>query len=320
MIPASVARIRLATTSDADLSAITSIVDTVTPERGTSSAEMRWADHTYPGGERFLAETADGRPVGTASVGRIYVHPPEYDGLWSEIAVLPDVRRQGIGAELLAAVSEVARAAGKTALHVPASEARPDGIDFLLHRGFAEHERSKSVWLDLRDLVPPPVAPPPGVRLVTLAERPDLVPALHDVALEALPDIPGGEPMAAGDLAEFRARDIERPGMPPEGIFIALDEAGEVLGYASVMLAPSRPTVAYHDLTAMRRAARGHGIAGSLKRAIVDWAVGAGLEALEADNDEINLPMRAINRRLGYQPLPDTVILRGPVRGGMMTR
>ncbi|MEA2611251.1 MAG: hypothetical protein QOG32_977 [Chloroflexota bacterium] len=320
MIPPSVARVRLATASDPDLSAITSIVDTVTPERGTSSVEMRWADHTYPGGERYLAETPDGRPVGTASVGRIYVHPPEYDGLWAEIAVLPEARRQGIGAELLASVRETARAAGKTTLHVPASEARPEGLDFLLHRGFTELERSKSVRLDVRDLVPPPVAPPVGVRLVTLADRPDLVPELHAIAVETLPDIPGDEPMAAGDLEEFRARDIDRPGMPSEAIFIALDEAGEVLGYASVILAPSRPTVAYHDMTAVRPAARGRGIAGALKRATVDWAVGAGLEALEADNDEANLAMRAINRRLGYQPLPDTVILRGPVSAAIMTR
>lgn len=311
------ARIRRATTSDDDLASFAAIVNAVTPERGKDPAGMRWSSKTYPGGVRLLAEAPGGRAVGTASVGRIYVYPPEFDGYWSEIVVLPEARRQGLGGDLLAAVSAIARADGKSTLHIPASEARPEGVAFLTHRGFRVHDRSKSVRLELRDLVPEPVAPPPGVRLETLATRPDLAPGIHAVATEALPDIPGDD-MAAGDLAEFRARSIDRPGIPPEGFFIAIDEAGEVLGYASVLMEPARPTVGYHDLTAVRRAARGRGIAGALKRATIDWAAGAGLEALEADNDEINAPMRAINRRLGYRPLPDSLTLRGPLFDGIM--
>ena len=312
------ARIRLATMSDDDLSAIAAVVNEVTPERSTSADALRWSAETYPGGARFLARTRDGHAVGAASVGRIHVYPPEYDGFWALLAVLPDARRQGLGTNLLGTVSQVARAAGKTALHVPASEARPEGIAFLTHRGFTEHDRSKAVRLELRGLVPPAVALPSGIHLATLATRPDLVPAIHAVAIEVLPDIPGDDPMVAGDLAEFRARDIDRPGIPWDGFFVALDDDGEVLGYASVLLAPSRPAVAYHDLTAVRRAARGRGIAGALKRAIVGWAVAEGLGALEADNDEVNLTMRAINLRLGYGPLPDSVILRGPLFDGMM--
>jgi RimJ/RimL family protein N-acetyltransferase len=87
-----------------------------------------------------------------------------------------------------------------------------------------------------------------------------------------------------------------------------------------MVVAAARPAVAYHDLTAVRRAARGRGVAGALKRAVIDWASTVGLEALEASNDEVNLPMRAINRRLGYRPLPDGLILRGPVFGGIMGR
>ena len=33
-----------------------------------------------------------------------------------------------------------------------------------------------------------------------------------------------------------------------------------------------------------------------------------------------NLPMRAVNARLGYQPAPDSLIMRGPLFAGMMTR
>ncbi|MEP6639814.1 MAG: GNAT family N-acetyltransferase [Chloroflexota bacterium] len=310
-------RIRRATISDDDLATIAALLNTVTPERGADPAAMRWASETYPGGARLLAEAPDGRAVGMATVGRIYVYPAEYDGYWAELAVLPEARRQGLGTGLLAAVSDIARVAAKSALHIPASEARPEGVAFLTDRGFRVHERSKAVRLELGGRTLEPVKPPRGVTLVTLAERPDLVPAIHAVATEVLPDIPG-EDIAAGDLAEFRARSVDRPGMPPDGFVIALDEAGVVLGYASVLMEPARPGVGYHDLTAVRRAARGRGIAGALKRATIDWAVGAGLEALEAHNDEDNAAMRAINHRLGYQPLPDTLILRGPLFDGIM--
>jgi GNAT superfamily N-acetyltransferase len=314
--------IREAATSVADLAAIAAIVNLVTPDDPTSIEEMRWADATYPGGTRILAEI-DGRPVAVGTVGRIYMYPPDFDGFWATLAVLPEARRQGVGSTLLAAVSDRARTAGKTALHVPASDARPDGIDFLVHRRFAEYERTKAVELSLAGHAPPPVDPPAGIRITTLAERPDLVPGVHAVALEAFADIPSGtEPIAAGELAEFRARDVDRPAIPPDAFMVATEAAtDQVVGYASLLLVPGAVRrVAWHDMTAVLRAWRGRGIAAALKRATIAWAVEAGLERLETGNDTDNAPMRAVNGRLGYRPLPDLVVLRGPLFDGMMAR
>jgi RimJ/RimL family protein N-acetyltransferase len=66
-------------------------------------------------------------------------------------------------------------------------------------------------------------------------------------------------------------------------------------------------------MTAVARDWRGRGIATTLKRATIAWAAGNGLEALESANDVDNAPMRAVNQRLGYRPLPDEVYVRGPV-------
>ena len=62
---------------DADLATYAAIVNAGSPEDPTSVAELRWSDATYPGGLRLLADL-DGRTVGAASVGRIYVYPPEF--------------------------------------------------------------------------------------------------------------------------------------------------------------------------------------------------------------------------------------------------
>ena len=308
-------------TAEADLGRFVLIINATNPESPTSLDEIRWSDATYPGTVRFLAEV-DGRPVGAASVGRIYMFAPEHPALWAMIGVLPAARRTGIGEHLLGEVSGVAGSRGKTQLYLRSAADRPDAIEFLAHRGFTELERSKSVRLELADRPVPAITLPPGIELTTLAARPDLVEGVHAVAIETFPDVPGGdEPMAVGDLAEFRARDVDRPSVPNDAFFVALEgDSGRVVGYACLLMQAGSTTVAYHDMTAVLRAYRGRGIARELKHATIAWAIENGLTALETGNDEANAPMRAVNARLGYEPMPDEVLMRGPLFGGIMTR
>ena len=128
--------------------------------------------------------------------------------------------------------------------------------------------------------------------------------------------------MAVGDLAEFRARDVDRPSIPLDAFFVAIDAAnGRVVGYASLLLAPHGPRHwAWHDMTAVIREWRGRGVAGALKRATIRWAIARGLDELRTGNDVDNAPMRAVNARLGYEPMPDLLTMRGPVFDGMMDR
>jgi GNAT superfamily N-acetyltransferase len=293
------------------------IKNRVTPDWPADREGLAWAERTYPGGIRLLADL-EGTPVAGAVAGRIYVQPPEYPEWWAEIVVLPEARRRGVGTALLAACSAAARDAGKTGLISPVSEARPEGAAFALRHGFVEHERSKAVRLDLADASVPEAAAPQGLRLTTLAERPDLVPGIHAVALATFPDIPGGDPMAVGDLDEFRARDVDRPGVRADGFQVALD-GDRVVGYASVIVEAGRPGVGFHDMTAVLPEWRGRGLATALKRATIAWAAHAGLEALETGNDEANAAMRAVNARLGYRPLPDIVFFRGPLLEALAT-
>jgi GNAT superfamily N-acetyltransferase len=297
-----------------DYPILVGIVNAVTPEAPISTDELRWQDATYPGGGRLLAED-DGAAVGAASVGRIFMFGPDFDAWWLSIEVLPDQRRRGIGNALYEAASELASAAGKRAFHAPASESRPEAIAFLEHRGFAEYDRHKMLALELGGLGRSAGDPPAGVSIVALADRPDLVAGVHAVAIETFADIPtGGEPVSAGSLQEFRARDVDRPAIPPDGFVVALDEAtGSVIGYASLLFAPGSSTVAWNDMTAVRREWRGRGVAKALKRAAIDWAIGAGLERIETGNDPDNGPMRAINAALGYRPIPDEITFRGPL-------
>ena len=222
---------------EASLAAYVRIRNTVAPESTDSLEQIRWERATYPGqGARLLALDGDGAAVGTASVGRIWMYGPEFERYWLGIWVLPDARGHGLGSALYAAASDVAREAGKTGFQTEVSEVHVDGLRFLANRGFVETDRSKMVRLDLAGLPPPDPAPPAGIRLVSLAERPDVLPGVHATALEAFPDIPGDEDLHVGTLDEFVARDVDRAGIPRDAFFVAIDDAsGEVVGYASLL-------------------------------------------------------------------------------------
>lgn len=299
--------------SDHDLEHVARIVSLVTPDDPTTVERLRWADATYPGGRRFLAWLG-GEPVGSGDVGRVYMYPPEFEGLWGNLSVLPGHRRRGAGSALLAAISDVARAAGKTQLIGRTTADQSASIEFLEHRGFREHERMKIVRLTLDGLAAPDLDIPDGVVFTTLAERPELVPEVYAIAKEAFPDIPGDGPHAPDTLEEFRKRDIDWLGVPHDAFMVALDAAtGAAIGYANLNLMPGNPRVAWHDMTAVARSWRGRGVASALKRATIRWAVEHGLEALETGNDIDNAAMRAVNRKLGYAPRPDELDYRGPL-------
>lgn len=304
--------IREAITDD-DLGHIARIVGIVSPDNPVSVEDMRWSEQQYPGGRRFVAYLG-GVPVGAGGAGRVYMYPPDYPGLWGNISVLPEHRRRGVGSAMLAAMSDVARAAGKTTLEGRTTSDREEAVDFLEHRGFIEHWRSKVVRLELGGAISPPVTPPDGLVVTSLAEHPELVTGVYDVALEALPDIPGEGPGAPDTFEEFRMRDVDRPGVPPGGFAVGVEATtGRVVGYANLQLQPGNDRVAWHGMTGVARSWRGRGVARALKAATIRWAIENGLEALEGANDIDNAPMRAVNERLGYTPQPDEVGYRGPL-------
>lgn len=188
----------------------------------------------------------------------------------------------------------------------------PDGLAYAARRGFTEVQREQMVALDLAALELPPVELPEDVTVVTLAARPELARGLYEVACEAYPDIPGNEGHRMEPYEGWLAHDLGGSGDRPEATFVAL-AGGEVVGYSKFHLSDARPTVAVHDLTGVKRAWRGRGIAGALKATQIAWAKQEGYDRLEAANELRNAPIRRLNERLGYRLMPGRTLVRGPV-------
>jgi GNAT superfamily N-acetyltransferase len=201
----------------------------------------------------------------------------------------------------LAAALNAARSLGKDALEVWTSTRTPMVAPWLEERGYEEVRRYVVSELDLAaaaDVGESRFAP------VTLAERPDLAALLFDLARVAYPDQPGrGETVIDEAWFQWGLR-----AHVPDAYFVVL-ERERVLGYGYLE----------HDggawssgFMAVARDARGRGVAGAIKRAQIRWAKEQGIARLRSVNEARLTRMLDLNRRLGYVPLYEEIVLRGP--------
>jgi mycothiol synthase len=253
----------------------------------------------------------DGELVGSAvAAAGGSIAPPN---VFMLITVLPEQRRRGAGTALYREISSWAREHSRDTLRTRAREDDPDGLDHALRHGFTEVGRETGLALELHGLEPPKIAPPDGVEIASLVERPEAEPQIFDIAVECYPDIPGDEQeYVFGDREEWLRHQLHGPAHRPDANFVAL--VGEdVIGYAKLTVSPARPSSTFHGMTAVRRAWRGRGVAGALKRAQIRWALANGLERLETTNEVRNEPMQRVNLGLGYEPTPGSITLEGPL-------
>ena len=199
------------------------------------------------------------------------------------------------------AASAQARALGKTGLEVWTTTQTPDVVAWLEPRGYEEVRRYVISELDVEAA---PVPEPPRFALTTFAERPELAGELFALARIAYADQPGrAESQIDEGWYEWGLR-----AHPADAYFIAVTD-DRLLGYGYLELEGGQWK---HGFMAVARAARGRGVAGAIKRAQIAWAKANGVETLRTANETRLDSMLALNSRLGYRPLYEEIVLRGP--------
>ena len=197
--------------------------------------------------------------------------------------------------------STAARELGKTGLEAWTTTRTPEVDAFLRARGYDEVRRYVISELDVAS------APDeePRHAIVTLAERPELADALFELARVAYADQPGRSETRIDDAWHqwgLRAHD-------PHAYFVAV-EGQRALGYAYLEHEDGTWSTGF---AAVVRDARGQGVAGSLKRAQIRYAKLNGVDKLRTANETRLTSMLDLNRRLGYVPLYEEIVLRGPL-------
>ena len=287
------------------------LATTVRPDRAGSVGDyLDWKRQAED--MAWFVASVDGQDAGCA-LAYVGWHSAPGTGT-GEAFVLPEHRGAGVGFELYRELAGWVEERGCVTLETTVAEDDAASLAWADRRGFREIGRTSRLMLDLTAIEAPAVDPPKGVEIVTWAERPDLTPALYRVAVEAYPDEPGNEGNLMDPYETWLSKDMRGDSDRPEATFIALVD-GEVAGYAKLSLSSSAAKVAHHDMTGVRRAFRGRGIAGALKRAEIAWAKQAGYERLETNNEVRNEPIRRLNERHGYTVQPGVVVLHDSLAG-----
>ncbi|GAA5514111.1 mycothiol acetyltransferase [Deinococcus carri] len=265
-----------------------------------------------------LVAERGGQAVGQAAVYQIpgMFHPDRY---WAEVMVRPEAEGQGVGRALAGALEAHLKARGAREVLAGAYEDRPGDLAFLARRGFSEAMRFFDNVLDLGTFDPAPwtgtARLPDGLRVVSLAE---LVAergedaawrAYHAAFAEAREDVPRtGE--ATPTLYDVFRQRVEHPQFLAEGVLLAVDATGEVAALTELYTDPADPDRLNTGLTGTRRAFRRQGLGLVLKLAALEVARQRGARSIWTNNASTNVPMLALNERLGFRPQPAWISMR----------
>jgi mycothiol synthase len=282
--------------TDQDLEAWRSVRIAVVPnERCASLAELRRMEN-----DRFLVAFVDGELAGSGISGR-----SDMGGGFAVPRVLAALRRRGVGTALLYALADQVSSCGHQKIGSLVED--PGSLAFAERFGFYEEGRQVEQVRAISGDEPEP-AIPEGVRLVSLAERPELSRRVYaELAVEAFDDMPTPRPISI-TLEQWEREWINWP----EGSFVAL-AGDEIVGCAGLMRDDDRADRGENSLTAVRRDWRGRGLARALKETVIAWGSANGLREIYTWTQTGNESMRGVNEKLGYVTRNVSIGVRAPL-------
>jgi GNAT superfamily N-acetyltransferase len=285
--------------SDEDLAAYVAVWNEVTPDEPADVDRQRERRERDPQRLYLVAEDG-GRVVGCGFAGRS--DTPGRGFLSPRVA--PATRRRGVGSALLRELA--AHLAGEgyetASAHVDGND--PGSLAFAERFGFAEVDRQVEQVLTL-DGVPPAGVPPPGVRFVSVEERPELLREAYPLAQEGYADLATVDDVVVS-IDDWLRDEATLPG----GSFVAL-AGDEIVGYSGLVRIDD--TTAEDGLTVVRRSWRRRGLASALKRAELAWAAANGFREVVTWTQRGNDGMRAVNEQLGYVYRSVSITVRRPL-------
>jgi GNAT superfamily N-acetyltransferase len=215
------------------------------------------------------------------------------------LIVVAAARGQGIGSRLYDTLFDHLLSLGATHLltYLVQNEA---GERFARARGF-EHAKSapilqvdpRTVALDLPD--------DPNFRVVSLAEVRDRPRDVFELDSVGALDEPSVNPIDAMRYDEYEREAWQHPDLDFDGTTIVLSgERMVALTWLRVDAERGRGVSAF---TATHPEFRGRGLATRAKLRTLRWAAEHGITSMTTANDDSNVAMLAVNRRLGFAPI-----------------
>jgi mycothiol synthase len=299
-----------------DYPQVAQLISTVWPEYSITAETLHYLetrDPPYMCRGRLLAFSEQGQLLAQASYSHMMgmYHPQNFA---VNIEVHPDFRGQSIAQQLYPLLMEQLRQNNAAILVCSTREDQLAGRHLLEKWGF---EPSKSYWesrLDLNgfDFAPFEAYESPagleGLEISNLARLretdPLFLPRLHDCYNEVRHDIPQPLPHSPVSLEEFGQIVLENPHLLPQAYLIARDLQTDQYVGLSTLWREDDPGYLQNGMTGVRRAYRRRGLALAMKLTNLRWAQSQGVAEIRTGNESNNLPMLAINERLGFVKQP----------------
>jgi mycothiol synthase len=275
----------------------------------------------------FTARDANGRLAGTGFVGYSTNEPENAHARWTEVNVLPEHRRKGVGRAILRALVEACIDQredlvffGQTSDRVPAGDAfakavaATAGLPMKMNQLIiSEVDRAKvSEWAKID---------PQGYRLDSadnVVPKPLVQPYLD--AANAMNDMPKGElRFADQQFTEQQLRDREswlKQSGTEWWLIVAVNEAtGEGAGFTEVQYDPRNGHVIWQGGTGVVRAHRGHKLGLWMKAVMLERILRERPKAkfIRTGNANVNEHMLAINTDLGFRHAWSNTLWQLPV-------
>ncbi len=300
--------IRLATTQD--YHQIAKIRNLLIPDFHETSEKMIESDKLREKKIKFCRWVAE---VDSKIVGEIYYNQPlviyHPNQFVIDAVVLPEHQNKGIGSALYKAVTEALTQFDPIHYHVYARENLPQGIKFLTKHDFKETARERIAHLDVQsfnftnysDLEKKLMSNSITFKkLHELKNDPDYEQRLYELEWELVSDIPDlKETLVKQTFDEWHKNSLNHPEIIQDAYHVAIKD-GEYIGY-SYLWGGSKKDLIHNGMTGVKKEFRGYGIATMLKILGVNYSKDNGYKILWTCNSLTNIPVLAINEKLGYE-------------------
>ena len=276
-------------------------------------------DEGGPEEHRCLVARLDGRVVGIADL-ELFRRENRHVAR-TDVRVLPEHRRRGVGTALVEAAERMARAAGRTELggmdEIPTWDGYADTAGpFARRLGFSAALRLVRRRLDVpldpvhaAALRRRPRTSPPGYSLLTFSDRwPDEYLADRcELGRRMSTDVPVGEQELDEEIwdgSRVRALEAGLAAQDRAKVTTAArhDATGRLVGYTEVVIPLGAPAWSWQHDTLVIREHRGHGLGLAMKvanlRAVTERH--PGVRSISTWNAAENAPMIAVNDEMGF--------------------
>jgi mycothiol synthase len=306
----------LPTTSD-DYPGIATLYNSIDPELHLSAADFsegdRLRDPKFKTQRWVAIEKDEIVGAGYYTQSNWFAHPQKFM-IW--VGVHPRHQKSGIGSALYETILQGLQPFDPLALRTRAAVDHPQSIRFLEKRGFREVIRDIPSELNVQAFNLRRFTGLEdgfrgnGIEIKTLPELendPERNRKLYDLDWEISLSVPGD--LAAGmgrrGLENYVKVAITGPSALPDGFFVAV-KGEEFIGLSHI-LSSEKGVSLYQGLTGVKPQYRRHGIGLAMKIRCIAYAQATGHTRILAENDAKNIPMLAMNERLGFIRKPDVI-------------